>query len=307
MAPVTEVPRPVVLVVEDDSVNQRLLADICRAEGYDVVTADDGDAAWELSCSGGFDLILMDVSMPGRDGLAVCRQMRERGDVPVILLSASTEPGVRQHAMEAGATSFVAKPFRVYELARHMRSALVSHRSPSEPPTLMRRSQRRRAASALGRVAGAVDLRVRLRKESGPGDEQRACLFFRVTNEREVARELGRHAADAVLGAVSERLAAIIGEQSVFWSESNELVGVMGAELLPIALESARQARAGWRELQLEGVVLGVGAVRYRASADFDVDLLLREGRLAAEAKPWDGEPIEVRILPGQPPVSSHP
>lgn len=303
----TEVPRPVVLVVEDDSVNQRLLADICRAEGYDVATADDGDRAWTLFGAGLFDLVLMDVSMPGMDGLSVCRMMRSQGDVPVILLSASTEPGVRQRAIEAGATSFVAKPFRVYELVRHMRSALVSHRSPSEPPTSLRRAMRRRAASALGRVAGAVDLRIRLRKESGPGDEERACVFFRVANERDVTRELGRHAAEAVLGAVSERLAALIGEQSVFWSESNEVVGVMGADQLAGALESARQARAGWRDLQLEGVVLGVGAVRYRASADFDVDLLLREGRLAAEARPWDDEAIEVRSLPGEPPVSSHP
>jgi len=303
---VTEVPRPVVLVVEDDIVNQRLLADICRAEGYDVATADDGDKAWEVFEQRRFDLILMDVSMPGMDGLSVCRMIRSCNEVPVILLSASTEPGVRQRAVEAGATSFVAKPFRVYELVRHMRSAMVSHRSPSEPPTSLRRSQRRRAASALGRVAGAVDLRIRLRKDSGPGDEERACVFFRVANERALARDLGRHAAEAVLGAVCEHLAAIIGEQGVFWSESNEVVGVMGADQLEGALESARQARAGWRELQLEGVVLGVGAVRYRASADFDVDLLLREGRLAAEAKPWDDEAIEVRTLPGEPPVSSH-
>lgn len=272
-----------------------------------MVTADDGDAAYESFRSRRVDLILMDASMPGMDGFAVCRLVRKESDVPVIKLSASTEPSVRQRAAEAGATSFVAKPFRVYELVRHMRSALVAHRSPSEPPTSVRRSQRRMAASALGRVAGAVDLRMKLRKEvEGPGGE-RACVFIRVANERDLTREQGRHAAEAVLGAVSKKLVEALGEGSVFWSESNELVGVMGADRLEDALGAARSARAGWKDLEVEGVVVRMGAIRYDPGPQLDVDYLLREGRLAAEARSWDEEPIEVRRVSVGQPTSSHP
>ncbi|MBI5533725.1 MAG: response regulator [Deltaproteobacteria bacterium] len=293
-----------VLVVDDDTVNQKLLADICTAEGYDVVTADDGERAIEVFGQRKIHIVLVDATMPRMDGFAVCRQIRADGDVPVIMVTASMEPGIQNRALEAGATAFVSKPFRVYELTRHIRSALVAYRSPSEPPTSQRRFVRRQAASALTRLPGAVDLRLRLRREPESDDEERACMVVRFVNERQLSAREGRHAIDAVLGAVGESLLSALGEGAVFWSDTAELVGVMAAKQLEAAVEATRSVPGGFALLQLEGVVLRLGAVRYRPSAGHDVDTLLQSARSAVEAAAGGNEPIVIRNLDAVPATS---
>jgi CheY-like chemotaxis protein len=301
----TIVPKPVVLVVDDDIVNQKLLAEICKVEGYDVVTADNGEQALEVFGQTKVHVVLVDATMPGKDGFSVCRQIRSQGDVPVIMVTASMEAGVQHRALEAGATAFVSKPFRVYELTRHIRSALVFHRSPSEPPTSQGRVLRREAASALSRLAGVVDLRLTLRRDSDRVGEERACLIVRVENARQLAAREGRHAADAVLGAVGLSLVGALGEGAVFWSDTAELAGVMNAEQLPLAAEAARIAPSGLASLHLDGVVLRLGAVRYRGGPGLDVDTVLQEARSAAEAAASATEPIVIRGLEDWPPAST--
>jgi CheY-like chemotaxis protein len=300
----TNVPRPVVLVVDDDTVNQKLLADICTAEGYDVITADDGELALEVFAERKVHVVLVDATMPRKDGFAVCRQIRAEGDIPVIMVTASMEPGIQNRALEAGATAFVSKPFRVYELTRHIRSALVAYRSPSEPPTSQRRTVRRQAASSLTRLPGAVDLRLRLRREPENDGAERACMVVRFVNERQLSAREGRHAIDAVLGAVGESLLSTLGEGAVFWADTAELVGVMAADQLAAAVEATRGVPGGFALLQLEGVVLQLGAVRYRPSEGFDVDTVLQSARLAVEAAAGSNEPIIIRNLDEVPATS---
>jgi CheY-like chemotaxis protein len=291
-------------VVDDDVVNQRLLADICATEGYDVVTADDGEHAIEVFGQRKVDVVLVDAAMPRKDGFAVCKQIRAAGDVPVIMVTASMEPGIQNRALEAGATAFVSKPFRVYELTRHIRSALMAFRSPSEPPTSQRRVVRRKAASALTRLPGAVDLRLRLRREPETDGAERACMVVRFMNERQLSAREGRHATDAVLGAVGESLLSALGEGSVYWADAAELVGVMAADQLAAAVEATRIVPGGFALLQLEGVVLRLGAVRYRAAAGFDVDMVLQSARSAVEAAAGSNEPIVIRTLEQGPATS---
>jgi CheY-like chemotaxis protein len=300
----TNVPRPVVLVVDDDPVNQKLLADICTAEGYDVVTADDGERALEVFAAREVDVVLVDATMPGKDGFAVCRQIRAEGEVPVIMVTASMEAGVQNRALAAGATAFVSKPFRVYELTRHIRSALLAYRSPSEPPTSQRRTVRRQAARGLTGLPGAIDLRQRLRREPESDGAERACMVVRFVNERQLSAREGRHAIDAVLGAVGESLLGALGEGSVFWSDTAELVGVMAADQLAGAVEAAQGVPGGFALLQLEGVVLRLGAVRYRPREGIDIDTVLQSARLAVEAAAGSNEPIVIRNLDGVPATS---
>jgi adenylate cyclase len=114
------------LVVDDVPENVRLLQAVLEAQGYEVVTATDGDAALELAASAEPDLVLLDVMMPPPDGLAVCRRLREQPDtavLPVIMLTAS-EGSEKRTAIEAGADDFIPKPFDRDELLTRIRSLL---------------------------------------------------------------------------------------------------------------------------------------------------------------------------------------
>ena len=115
-----------ILVVDDVPENVRLLEAVLTPRGYDVVGAHDGHAALELAESAKPDLVLLDVVMPGLDGYAVCRQLREREEtavLPVIMLTAS-EGREKTKAIDAGADDFIAKPFNHDELFARVRSLL---------------------------------------------------------------------------------------------------------------------------------------------------------------------------------------
>jgi adenylate cyclase len=115
-----------ILVVDDVAENVRLLDAVLAPQGYDVVSATDGDLALELVKSAKPDLVLLDVVMPQLDGYAVCRRLRERVEtavLPVIMVTSSSEPE-KVKAIEAGADDFIQKPFNHHELLARVRSLL---------------------------------------------------------------------------------------------------------------------------------------------------------------------------------------
>jgi two-component system chemotaxis response regulator CheY len=124
---VSEVPlRPLVLVAEDDADIRTLIAHRLRAGGFDVVTAADGHEALDVVERAAPDLLLLDVSMPGLDGFAVCREVQRRGPLapPVIFLTAHGNVFSRVTGLEAGAVDYVVKPFEGSELLARVRAAL---------------------------------------------------------------------------------------------------------------------------------------------------------------------------------------
>jgi two-component system, OmpR family, response regulator MprA len=113
------------LIVEDDAHVREAVARALRFEGYDVHTAVDGNEALVRAVELEPDAILLDVLMPGTDGLTVCRRLRERGDqTPILMLTARHEVTDRVAGLDAGADDYLVKPFALDELLARLRALL---------------------------------------------------------------------------------------------------------------------------------------------------------------------------------------
>jgi DNA-binding response OmpR family regulator len=128
-----------VLVVEDDPGILRTVADNLKFEQYDVVTATDGETAWELQRSQRPDLIVLDLMLPRMSGLDVCRKLRAADvQVPVLVLTARSEEADRVLGLDLGADDYVTKPFSVPELMARIRALLRRTSSASGLPATLR-------------------------------------------------------------------------------------------------------------------------------------------------------------------------
>ena len=113
-----------ILVVDDEPQITRVLKTTLQAQGYEVKTAADGEAALNLSMDWIPDLIVTDLSMPLMSGIELCRLVRERSQVPIIVLSVREEERNKIAALDAGADDYVTKPFSVNELLARVRANL---------------------------------------------------------------------------------------------------------------------------------------------------------------------------------------
>ena len=114
-----------ILIVEDEPSIALALDDDLRREGYETEVAADGDAAVERGAGGAFDLILLDVMLPKRDGFEVCRELRRRGlDAPIVLLTARTQEAEKVLGLESGADDYVTKPYSARELRARVKAHL---------------------------------------------------------------------------------------------------------------------------------------------------------------------------------------
>ena len=120
---------PTVLVVDDEPIVRDVVVKYLRREGYRTLEAGDGDAALALVDHERPDLVVLDLMLPGTDGLAVCRRIRARSELPVIMLTARAEEADRIVGLELGADDYVTKPFSPRELAARVKSVLRRARS----------------------------------------------------------------------------------------------------------------------------------------------------------------------------------
>jgi two-component system response regulator MprA len=122
-----------ILVVDDDPPIRRMLARTLAAEGYEVALAGDGGEALAAVERVVPDLIVLDVAMPGLDGLAVCRRLRRKGiGTPVVMLTAREEVPDRVAGLDAGADDYLVKPFASEELAARIRALLRRGADPGD-------------------------------------------------------------------------------------------------------------------------------------------------------------------------------
>jgi DNA-binding response OmpR family regulator len=113
-----------VLVVDDEPIVREVVVRYLEREGYRTLEAGDGDSARDAIETAGADLVVLDVMLPGTDGLELCRWIRSRSDLPVIMLTARGEEADRIVGLELGADDYVTKPFSPRELAARVRSVL---------------------------------------------------------------------------------------------------------------------------------------------------------------------------------------
>ena len=169
-----------VLVVEDDANLAAGVLENLRAEGYEVSLAPDGEKALTWLDSNGCALLILDVMLPGVDGLTVCRTLRERGNTtPVLFLTARGDPADRVRGLEAGGDDYLAKPFHLQEFLLRVRA-------------IMRRWDWYRGASATAETAvlrfggNEVDFRVfRARAWTGEAQEltEKEAMILKVLAE----------------------------------------------------------------------------------------------------------------------------
>ncbi|MDO8682566.1 MAG: response regulator transcription factor [Armatimonadota bacterium] len=116
-----------ILIVEDESALAETLAVNLKAEGYRTIIASDGVSALDLAASERPDLVILDIMLPGLDGLEVCRALRKRTDIPIIMLTAKAREVDKVIGLEIGADDYITKPFSMLELIARVRAALRRH------------------------------------------------------------------------------------------------------------------------------------------------------------------------------------
>lgn len=113
-----------ILVVDDEKIIVKGIKFNLVQEGYEVVTAYDGESAVNMARMGGIDLILLDVMLPKMDGLTACRTIRSFSDVPIIMLTARSEDIDKILGLEYGADDYITKPFNIREVTSRIKAIL---------------------------------------------------------------------------------------------------------------------------------------------------------------------------------------
>lgn len=133
---------PHVLIVDDDKDIRELLYDFLRRHGLRVSTAGDADEMTAVMAHSAVDVLILDVMLPGQSGIDICRDLRGRTRVPIIMLTAIAEPADRVVGLEMGADDYVPKPFDPRELLARIRAVLRRLEAPrpgsTQPKTVYR-------------------------------------------------------------------------------------------------------------------------------------------------------------------------
>jgi two-component system response regulator RegX3 len=136
-----------ILVVDDEPAIVDAVTYALRASGFEVDTFGDGESALEAARTDGYDVLVLDVRLPGLSGIEICRRLRSESDVPILILTAMDAEVDRVLGLEAGADDYVTKPFSVAELVSRVRA-------------ILRRRELDRASGGAVRRIGSLELDV---------------------------------------------------------------------------------------------------------------------------------------------------
>ncbi|WP_150460761.1 MtrAB system response regulator MtrA [Nesterenkonia ebinurensis] len=122
-----------ILVVDDDEALSEMIGIVLRNDGFEPTFCPTGDGALEAFRAADPDLVLLDLMLPGKDGIEVCREIREEADTPVVMLTAKSDTADVVRGLEAGADDYVPKPFKPAELVARVRARLRSPEPAGRP------------------------------------------------------------------------------------------------------------------------------------------------------------------------------
>jgi DNA-binding response OmpR family regulator len=123
-----------ILLVDDEQSIQTLLSYPLRKDGYHVTSAQDGREALQRFDEARFDLVILDLMLPKLDGVEVCRELRSRSQVPIIMLTAKGSETDKVAGLEVGADDYITKPFSMREFRSRVKAALRRSRMTGQPP-----------------------------------------------------------------------------------------------------------------------------------------------------------------------------
>ncbi|MBQ8971776.1 MAG: response regulator transcription factor, partial [Clostridia bacterium] len=126
-----------ILLVDDDPNIRQLVNLYLQKEGYEVTNADRGDDALRLFKADPPNLMLLDIMLPGMDGLQVCREVRKVSSIPIIMLTAKDETFDKVLGLELGADDYVSKPFEMKELIARIKAVLRRFQTGEEPDRVL--------------------------------------------------------------------------------------------------------------------------------------------------------------------------
>ncbi|WP_248929952.1 response regulator transcription factor [Paenibacillus hamazuiensis] len=116
-----------ILVIEDDAVISEVQKDYLEAAGYAVDVADSGDVGLEMALQDGYDLMILDLMLPGKDGYEICRKVRETSNLPILMVSARKEEVDKIRGLGLGADDYIIKPFSLGELVARVKAHLARY------------------------------------------------------------------------------------------------------------------------------------------------------------------------------------
>ncbi len=129
------------LVIEDDRDLVRILKGYLEQAGYRVLAAYDGRLGLQMALEEAPDLVILDLMLPGMDGFEICRELRRRSEVPILMLTARVEETDRVLGLELGADDYVTKPFSPREVVARVRAILRRAQRPPQAPKVLRQGE----------------------------------------------------------------------------------------------------------------------------------------------------------------------
>jgi DNA-binding response OmpR family regulator len=116
-----------ILIIEDDKVIADVEKDFLELDGFEAIIEHNGKKGKELALAGGFDLILLDLMLPGQDGMSICREIRGKIDIPILMVTAKLEDSEKIKGLGFGADDYIVKPFSATELVARVKSHIARY------------------------------------------------------------------------------------------------------------------------------------------------------------------------------------
>ncbi|HKQ53321.1 MAG TPA: diguanylate cyclase [Pyrinomonadaceae bacterium] len=305
----TETARPLILVADDEAINRQLIQRRLEREGYRVLTARDGGEAVRLAREELPDLVILDVMMPGMDGLDACRALKEderTRDIPIIFLSARDETEMKVSGLGLGADDYISKPFEAAELVARVHVRIRLKRERDQLRTSAEEAAERAMTDALTGLLNRHALTHTLARESAEARRYTrplSCLMVDLDDFKTINDTYGHATGDRVLRQIAAVLReAVRGTDTVFRYGGEEFLVLLpetdlaGAGALGEKIRAAVEGRLFGQSARAFDLTLSIGVASLSgdesgndmiARADTALYRAKKRGRNRVETLPW--------------------